>query len=626
MELNEAAASHSSLDAVTLEILRSSFKAMCTEGGALLDRIAYSPTISEGKDRTITLHTTDARMISHGELDMCPHLGSSEESLRAVMQDIDEMKKGDVYIFNDPHRGGTHVNDVKFFRPIFVDGELFAFDMTLAHWSDMGGPYPGSFNPRATECYAEGLKLPALAIFKNEQPVKQVFDILKNNIRAFPDRYGEIYGQYQAGVLIEKRLNEYIEKYGKQTIETAFEETMNYSERLFRASLEQLPDGDYEFEDFGDKDIMHPDQPKIKVHCKIIKKKDNVTLDYTESDPAPIAAWGFSRTGLLSASYAATMHYFPELTPLNNGVIRRLNILSKPGTCVDVSEPAPISGYCSGAYEKVLGAAMGSWARAFSATKPERVNAFAENLLNIVTGGIHPKKKRQYVSYIWVEGGLGARSYKDGPSYLQGFYIGKARNQPVEVHERWYPMVYTEVEIVKDSCGDGKFRGGFGLQRNFTVTADTVVSEHGDREEVTPYGLAGGTNGGPAKLILNKGRSGETNLGVFVAGLKVKKGDHLTFYSNGGGGYGNPLEREPKLVLEDVIDGYISLEKARNVYGVAINVLDEDTLQYEVDEDETRRLRQSLEGKDLFKRGYGAGEIHPWGEKVKVVTKIITPR
>jgi N-methylhydantoinase B len=605
----------SSLDAVTLEILRSAFKAICTEGGALLDRIAYSPTISEGKDRTVTLHTSDARMISHGKLDMCPHLGSSEESLRAVMQDIDRMKKGDVYIFNDPHRGGTHVNDVKFFRPIFVDGEIFAFVMTLAHWADMGGPYPGSFNPRATECYAEGLKLPALAIFKNEQPVKQIFDLLKNNIRAFPDRYGEIYGQYQGGLLIEKRLLEVIEKYGKQTVKIAFEETMNYSERLFSASLEKIPDGEYEFEDYGDKDVGRAGEPKIKVHCKLVKRQDRATLDYTESDPAPVAAWGFSRTGLLSASYAATMHYFPQLAPLNNGVIRKLTIISKPGTCVDVIEPAPISGYCSGAYEKVLGSAMGCWARAFAINNPEKVNAFAENLLNVVTGGIHPKKKRQYVSYVWVEGGLGARSYADGPSYLQGFYIGKARNQPVEVHERWYPMLYTHVEVVQDSCGDGKFRGGFGLQRNFMVTADTVISEHGDREEVTPYGLAGGTNGGPAKLILNKGKANETNLGVFVAGYQAKVGDHLTFYSNGGGGFGNPLARDPKLVLEDVIDEYISLEKARNTYGVEINVIDKDALKYEINETATRELRSAITGRHV-KRGYGAGEVNPWGEKV----------
>jgi len=609
------------MDPVTLGILRSGFRAFCTESGALLDRIAYSPTISEGKDRTVTLHTPDARMISHGELDMCPHLGSSEESLKAVMHDVKQFRKGDVYVFNDPHRGGTHVNDVKFFRPIFIDDELFAFVMTLAHWSDMGGPYPGSFNPRATESYAEGLALPPLAIFKEEKPVKEVFDLIQNNVRAFPDRYGEIYGQYQGGLLVENRLKEYVEKYGKKTVQTSFEETMNYSERLFRAGLKELPDGEYEFEDYGDKDIGHAQQPKIKVHCKLTKKADNVTLDFTESDPAPVAAWGFSRVGLLSAVYASTMHYFPELTPLNNGVIRRLNILSKPGSCVDVKDPAPISGYCSGAYEKVLGSAMGSWAKAFATVKPERVNAFAENLLNIVTGGIHPKKKRQYVSYIWVEGGLGARSYKDGPSYLQGFYIGKARNQPIEVHERWYPMLYTDVEIVQDSCGDGKYRGGFGLQRNFIVTADTTVSEHGDREEVTPYGLAGGLNGGPAKLILNKGKAGETNLGVFVAGQKVKAGDHLTFYSNGGGGYGDPLEREASLVLEDVIDGYVSAEKARHTYGVVIRVLDEETLKYEVDHAETSKLRASLRRQQRYKTGYGEGEMHPWGKAVTVAKK-----
>ena len=392
---------------------------------------------------------------------------------------------------------------------------------------------------------------------------------------------------------------------------------MSYSERIFKADLRDLPDGEFEFADFGDMDVMNPKHPRIKVVCVLRKKGNQVVLDYTQSDPAPMGSWGFPRPALLSAGYAATVHYFPHLAPLNHGIIRSLKILSKPGTCVHVEEPTPVTGYCSGAYEKVLGATMGCWAQLFDQVKPEMVNAFAVNLMNVSTGGWHPKKKRHFVSYLWMDGGLGARSYKDGPTGLLGFYVGMARNQPVEVHEQWYTMSYTNVELVPDSCGHGKFRGGCAMQRNFSAWHDSVITIHADREEVTPYGLGGGLNGGPAKLTLNKGTAMERNLGMFAVGVKLKPGDHLTFQSNGGGGFGNPVDRDPAAVLEDVIDGFVTLKTAKEVYGVCIDVLDEDALDYRVNQEETQKLRAGLRGKH-WPIGLGPMQINPYGKDIGV--------
>jgi N-methylhydantoinase B len=604
------------MDPVTFEILRNGFWALCTQANERLRSVAYSPTISEGNDSSVALLTPEGRLVSHGHTDMCPHMGTFEEGVKALIREYDgKFKKGEVYFHNDPYTGGTHQNDVKIIRPIFIGRELFAFACTTAHWSDVGGPYPGTFNPRATECYAEGLRIPGIKIYENEKPIKQVLDLLSCNMRVFPERLGELYGQYQACMLIEKRVQEYVSKFGKAAVKEAFEETMNYSEKIFKSDLRHLPDGEYTFSDFGDMDIMDSKHEMIKVTCVLKKKGTEVTLDYTQSDPAPKGSWGFPRPALLSAAYAGTVHYFPHLAPLNHGIIRSVKVVSTPGSCVDVKEPTPVTGYCSGAYEKVLSATMGCWAQVFAQIKRERVNAMAVNLMNVSTGGWHPKKKRYFVSYLWMEGGLGARTYKDGPTGLLGFYIGMARNQPVEVHEQWYTMRYTNVQVVQDSCGHGKFRGGFAFQRNFMAWSDSVLTIHADREKVTPAGLGGGLNGGPAKLIKNKGTPEEENLGMFAVGVQLKPGDHITFQSNGGGGFGDPIERAPSMVLEDVIDEFITLETARDVYGVVIEVIDVDTLDYRIDDEKTSRLRTELRSRK-WEEGLGPMQINPYGKNI----------
>jgi N-methylhydantoinase B len=339
-----------------------------------------------------------------------------------------------------------------------------------------------------------------------------------------------------------------------------------------------------------------------------------VTVDWTECGPAPIASWGFARPALQSAVYDGTMHCFPELAPLNHGVVRAINIVSKKGTCVDVEEPTPVTGYCSGAYEKVDAVTMCCWGQALQKVDPTRVHAATVNLQNFCTGGVHPKTGQSFVSYLWLEGGQGARAYADGNSFYMMIFIGGASNQPNEVLERWYPMYYTSTEAEIDSCGDGEFRGGFGLSRNFDVWGDTELVVLGDRERVGPPGLAGGTNGGPNILIRNPGGEHEENLGMFTSKAILKKGDQVYFASNGGGGYGLPWERKADKVLEDVIDELLSIEKARAVYGVAIEMFDADTLDYRIDEQETDKLRAALAASDTRTRGVGPFEVNPLGE------------
>jgi N-methylhydantoinase B len=258
---------------------------------------------------------------------------------------------------------------------------------------------------------------------------------------------------------------------------------------------------------------------------------------------------------------------------------------------------------------------MGAWGQVFAAaSRPEMIFGGTVNLQNCCIGGMQPGTGQRFVSYTWSEGGQGARSYGDGPSFAMFLYGAGAQNQPIEVHERWYPFLYEKFEVAVDSSGDGRYRGGYGSHRRWRMLGDAVNSIHGDREEVTPPGVVGGTNGGPNKLILNRGTAEERNLGMFATNIPLKAEDTIDFISNGGGGYGNALEREPELVLEEVIDGFMTIEKARSAYGVVITEVDADVHDYRIDAEGTAQLREELRGRQL-PVGYGPGEVHPDGKR-----------
>ncbi len=606
------------LDAVTFEVLRNALSSMCDEGSEMIARLAYAPTISEGHDHSCALLTAEGRLVAHGNRDQAPHIGSFEPSVRVVRQWIeDQFEPGDVYIFNDPYSGGTHCNDVKLIRPIFHQGTLVAFNSSTGHWPDVGGALPGSFNPRALDCYSEGLRIPPMRLFKRDELDRTVMALIAYNMRTGRERVADIWAQQRAGRLIEQRLLELFARHGEPMMRALFDDVFDYTEEMFRRQVAELPDGSFEFEDFSDRDVMHPKAPRIRIHCKMTIDGDAVTFDFTGSDEAPIGPFGFPRPSLETAVYDGTLHCFPYLAPLNHGLSRSLTILSRPGSCVDIQEPTPASGYASGAYEKVAAVTMACWANAFSTVNPKRMYAAGINLANLCIGGVHPKTGKQYVNYLWNEGGQGARSYKDGNSFQMMIFIGGATNQPIEILERWYPLLYTHCTGVQDSCGDGAFRGGLGIDRSFKTLGPMTLTMHGDRAEVTPFGLAGGTNGGPNTLAVRRAAAPdrEETLGMHAMGIRLETGDHVIYRSNGGGGFGHPLDRDPALVLADVANDWISRHKAEQVYGVVI-VDDASSGHVALDLPATRALRDTLRRRPRA-HGYGPGEVHPLGERLE---------
>ena len=608
------------LNPITFEVLRNALSAMCDEGSEMIARLAYAPTISEGHDHSCALLTAEGRLVSHGDRDQAPHIGSFEPSVRVVREwTEDKFEPGDVYIFNDPYSGGIHTNDVKLIRPIFHGGKVIAFNSSTGHWPDVGGALPGSFNPRATDCYSEGLRMPPMLLFKGDKLDRTVMTLIEYNMRTGRERIADIYAQHRAGLLIEERLCELYDRHGGETIETLFIDVFDYTEEMFRKQVAELPDGEFEFEDFSDMDVMHPDTPRIRVHCRMRISGDKVTFDYRGSDPAPVGPFGFPRASLETAVYDGTLHCFPQLAPLNHGLARSVEILSTPGSCVHIQEPTPASGYASGAYEKVAAVTMACWANAFSTVNPRRMYAAGINLANLCIGGIHPKTGKQFVNYLWNEGGQGARSYKDGNPFQMMIFIGGATNQPVEILERLYPLLYTNCVGIEDSCGDGKFRGGVGIDRSFKVLGALTLTMHGDRAEITPFGFAGGTNGGANILRLRRAANPEIeeDLGMHAVGIRLEPGDHMIYRSNGGGGFGNPLDRDPERVSADVELGWISTEKANAVYGVVLRADESAKDRYVIDLNATTVMREQM-AKETRVRGYGPGEVHPLGELIQV--------
>ena len=604
------------LDLITFEVLRNAFVSACYEGSTSIEKMAYHPVVGMGRDRSNGILTIDGGLVAHGHTDAAAHYGSFEDALLNLLKHIplEKMEPGDAYMFSDPYEVGAHVNDTHLFKPIFSKDELMAFGCTVVHWPDMGGPLPGTFNPEATTCYAEGLRIPPIKLYKNNELNEELFTFWAYNIRGAVERRGDLAAQFGAACLLEKRIQDLCAKYGNDTVKLAFEEQFNYTERLLFGELDEIDDGEWEFDDYGDQDVMAPDKPPIRVHCKLTKKGRNLTFDWTQTDPAPVSSWGGPRGTCLSANYLGFMIGFPHLFPLNRGITRNLNIVTKPGTAVHVVFPSATTGYCSGAFDKIESVTIALMSSMLSKTKPWKVYPGSVSLTNLCIGGYNPRTKKDFVQYTFSVGGENARTFRDGKDLIF-MRFANARTIPQELEERWFPILFRRYEAVPDWCGHGKFRGGFPLVREIDVLSDGTMTIHGDREVYTPYGIDGGTNGGGGQLILNKGTDKEQNVGMYATGIKIKKGDHIWFSQSGGGGVGNPLERDPELVVRDVMDGWLSVEAAKKYYGVEINVGDEEALEYEVDVAATEKLREEMK-KTPLPEGRSAHQVHPVGKNI----------
>ena len=604
------------LDPVTFEVLKNSFVNLVDQMSEQMLRTCYSFVIY-ARDFSNCLCDANGDTVMQGSQDIAVHVGTLHYSAKAVLEAFqDDLHPGDVIAVNDPYLGGTHFCDVRIIRPVFHEGRLIALVQTNGHWADVGGTVPGSFDITAKEHYGEGLRIPPLKIWDKGVYRADVARMLVSNMRLADERLGDLRAQAEATRIGEEYLQRLIDKYGVDTVVAAMAECQNYVERITRAQIAALPKGTWETDDFLDID---PDKGEglVRIHVKLTIEDDDLHYDLTGSDPAVGCFLNASFGSAFSAVVAGSKTFFPEV-PLNSGFYRVVKAHLPERSVVNAPWPYAVTGFCSGAYEKIMNATFELWSKVL----PERALACSFNLEYLLVGGWdrRPGYNRPFMWYDWMVGGWGGRNGKDGSTATAPVFGVGLMIQPLEGQERLTPVVTTHHSILCDSGGPGKHRGGCGVVKGGILTQNerSVMSYSCDRERSITFGIEGGLPGYPHGAWLNPGKEGGRFLGAIFSGVPVKEGDEFDRPSSGGGGFGDPLERDPAQVLEDVIDDYVSVDRARKDYGVVIDAIDPDNLQFEIDTEATDLERASIranrrawleEDADSVAARYRAGEI-----------------
>lgn len=579
----------SKLDPVTFEVLKNGFENLVDQMAEQILRTCYSFVIYN-RDFSSALCDAEGNTVMQGTQDIAVHVGTLHLTAKAVIEDFgDDIHPGDVFLINDPYRGGTHFNDVRVIRPVFSAGRLIAFMQSNGHWADMGGSVPGSFDVSSKDHYGEGVRIPPVRVWSKGRYLEDIAKLLVANMRVPEERLGDLRAQVEATKVAEQELLRLVDKYGIDTILTAFDEVQDYVERLAKAKLRALPNGTWETVDYIDMDPELGDG-MIPIKVKMTIDEDRVIYDL-EGTHRSIGCFLNSSFGAsLSGLYAGTKTFFPDI-PLNSGFYRVIHANLPEDTVVNAKWPVAVTGFCSGPYEKIMNACFELW----SHVMPERALACSFNLEYLLIGGWDTRSDYDgyFMWYDWMAGGHGGRSDRDGSNATSPVFGLGLSVQPCEGQERLTPVVTSRHEIITDSGGPGKYRGGCGIEKGGTLNniKDAVMSVCCDRSRSVTWGIFGGLPSYPHGNWLNPGRENEQFLGAFFSNVRLKEGDSFTRPSAGGGGIGDPLERSIESVLEDVIDGYVSIERAEKDYGVVIREIDADLDEYEVDEEATKKAR-----------------------------------
>jgi len=604
------------LDPVTFEVLKNSFITTVDQMAEQILRTCYSFVIFN-RDFSNALNDINGDSIAQGNYDIAVHVGTLHYTCKEVIRFFSgDMKPGDVYAINDPYAGGTHFPDVRLIRPIFVGDEPIAFAQSNGHWSDVGGSVPGSFDVLAKEMFREGIRITPVRLWNGGTFCRDVAHMIAANTRDPASIIGDMQSQAEATRVAEREILRLVGKYGKETVLTGFADVQDYVERALRHRLAALPDGEWETQDFIDRDPAGG-EGMIPIKVKLIIKGDRAIYDFSGSHPCIGSLYNSAFGSTFSAVVAGMKTFFPDL-PLNSGFYRPIEVIAPEDTVVNARWPIAVTGFLM-PFEKIMNSIYEIW----SQIMPGRAIACAFNLEYLLTGGrdLRSPEKPIFMFYDWLPGGWGGRNGRDGSNVTTACFGTGLQSQPVEGQERVSPILTNEYQIVTDSPGPGKWRGGAGVRKTSTLLeADrTVISYICDRERAIVWGINGGLPSMPHGLSLRRnGANTEEWLGSVFSDVPLASGDVFSRPTAGGGGYGDPLERDPALVREDVADDYVSLERARKDYGVVLRVIDADLAEYEVDEEATARERARIRRErrawlatppEEVARRYRAGEL-----------------
>ncbi|UHC13888.1 hydantoinase B/oxoprolinase family protein [Methylobacterium currus] len=558
----------SQLDALTLAVIQAGLQQVCNEMDIAFSRSAFSPVIAEADDRSDGIYDRDTgALISQGEYGLPVFVGTMQYSTGELIRLIREGRvgtpePGDIYIVNDPYLGGTHLMDVRFVKPVFVDGTLFCWLQNTGHWPDIGGMVPGGFSAHATEVEQEGLRLPPVKLFKRGTMDPEIFSIIASNIRVADQRIGDIKAQAAALMVGESRLTDLLAKYGRDTLDAAIREIRARSAERMRAEIRQIPDGTYTSEAFVDSDGV-VNEP-LRIALTLTKAGDGLTFDFSGSSPPCRGPMNSVVATTYSSVYLAVKHVFPDV-PINAGTFEPLTIHRPEGTFLDARYPRPVSGCAAEVSQRIAEAVFLALVQAI----PEKVTAApAGTSGNFALGGFDPAKNAPYVMYQITGGGYGGNAAHDGLSNGCST-IGISKTAPVEVMEQYYPVLFRRFALREGSGGAGAHRGGFGVHYEVELLRGearaSFVMDHG---RFGPPGVLGGGDGAPNVVRIHRGAETITPLHLSKdQNIAIQAGDRVEVMTPGGGGYGAPSARDPALVARDLRRGYYRAGEADIVWG-----------------------------------------------------------
>jgi N-methylhydantoinase B len=556
------------IDPILLAVLNGRLVQIADEMDATLYRSAFNPIIAEAHDACHGLyHAQTGATLVQGTTGLPIFVGAMAFAVKAVIDKANQdgnLQAGDTYLFNDPYDGGTHLNDFRLVRPLFWNGKLFAWLASVGHWLDVGGNVPGNFNAKATESFQEGFRVPPVKLARAGVIQQDIIDILGANSRVPQSNWGDLNGQLNALDLGERRLQALLADYGEELIVSALDLLTARAEKLMRANIAGLPDGTYSYDDFLDNDGI-TDVP-LSIALDLTISADKMRLDFSRSSPPCDGPLNIALSTTVACCYVALKHIFTDV-PANAGCLAPIEFVIPNTTLLGVSAPRPVGGYTE-TILRVIDTVFG----AFAKVAPQRANGSPFATINALSLSGWREHGRRWVMFCFFGGGLGGNPESDGLNHGNN-PISTATIPPAEILESLYPVMFTQWALRPDSGGPGFNRGGLGAIYEIEALADgaTDVSLLGERGKFPPFGVNGGKSAALNRFIYQTDGGERTPPMVSkVTDIRIVAGQHVRLETPGGGGFGDPLTRDPLRVARDVELGYVTPAAARRDYGVVI--------------------------------------------------------
>lgn len=551
------------IDPITFAVIKNGLDSITDEMAYTVVRIARSEIVKDVMDFSAALCAGDGQMVAQAKT-IAQHLGAIPEAMESVLKAYEgNLHEGDVVIMNDPYHGGMHLPDIFMFVPIFHEGKRRAFAVVICHHTDVGGRVPGSNASDSTEIFQEGLRIPPLKLYERGVLNTTLEALLKINVRV-PDRvWGDLSAQFAAAQVGRRGLEKLIQRYGADAVDGYMQELLDYAERLTRQEIMTWPKGTYRFLDHIDDDGFS--ETPIPIEVAIAVRDDGTLLvDYSGSSPQVRGALNSTLSFTNSLTYLSVRCVLAKDVPSNVGMFRCVEVRAPEASILNPVMPAACAARALTGY-RVFDAMLGALAQIV----PDKVPAAGEGGNSVICiSGLRPNRE-PFIIVDMICGAWGARPDKDGLEAVTNASQNLS-NMPVEVMEAEHPVRIEDYALVPDSCGAGRYRGGVGIRRSYRILApEALLQIRTDRVKFLPYGLAGGEPGGPSSNYMEIGGSRRDLPSKITTTVGA---DTLVVHQQAGaGGFGDPLERDPAVVLDDLLDGKITAAFAERHYAVVVN-------------------------------------------------------